>query len=485
MDGTCTNQPSIEDSVMKTLGLTITNEVFETMRASLLATAPEEGAGYLLCKEYSCFEPWRKEKARRFIATEFIPVNPEDVVCRSHTSITWRTNSFVQALKEAENKGCKLAIVHSHPNGPADFSVQDDSNEGMLWSICRNRRGRSVEFLSIVLTGDSKIRGRVVRGKDVFDDIELIKVIGNSYLIDYPGRGEGTQDDIFDRQIRLLGKEFTEDMRALRWGIVGCGGTGSPLAHMLARQGAGHILLIDKDKLDRTSSHRVHLTTIKDAMAGAYKAAVLAREIKRIGLKTQLAMVQEWVNATDAFEALKSCDIIFGCTDDNHGRIIINRFAYFYMTPVFDMGLKIKPSKNKPGSFDAFDGRVTVVQPGTACLVCRGVVNPMRATEEQLQRNQPEEYQRRKKEAYIIGGGDPNPVVVNYTTETACMALNELVNRLKPLRIDEVNPDQITRKFDRLSGDQYRGEDNSECRICGHQDFWGLADVIPALYLTA
>lgn len=470
---------------MKTLGLTITDELFKKMRESLFATAPEEGAGYLLCKEYTCFDPWRKEKARRFVAVDFIPVSAEDVVSRSHSSITWRTNSFVQALKAAENQGCKLAIVHTHPHGPAGFSQQDDTNESMLWSICRNRRGKWVEFLSVVITSDNEIRGRVVKGKHGFDDIELVKVIGNRYLIDFPGRGEGVAEDVFDRQIRLLGKEFMSDLRALRIAVIGCGGTGSPIAHMLARIGAGHVLLIDKDRLDRTGSHRVHLTTFRDAIANAYKVAVLAREIRRIGLKTQVAMIQEWVSAADAFEALKSCDIIFGCTDDNHGRIVINRFAYFYMTPVFDMGLKIKPSKDKPGLFDAFDGRVTIVQPGTACLLCRGVVNPARAAEEELERSQPEEYQRRKEEAYIIGGGDPNPVVINYTTETACIALQELENRLNPLRVEGVNPDQVTRKFDRLAGDQYRGENNAGCRICDNRDFWGLGDVTPTLYLTA
>lgn len=470
---------------MKTIGLTITDEVFEKLRGSLFAELPEESAGYLLCKEFTCFEPWRKEKARRFVAIDFIPLAPEDVLSRSHTSISWLTNSFVQALKTAENRDCHLAVVHTHPAGPAGFSEQDDANESRLWSICKNRRGPGAEFISLVMTGDNKIRGRVVKGKFNFDEIELIKVLGNRYLVDFPNRGEGVPEEIFDRQIRLLGKEFTADMRALRFGVVGCGGTGSPIAHLLARQGAGRILVVDRDRLDASSCHRVHLTSVRDARTKAHKVAVIAREIRRIGLKTQVAMVPEWASSTDAFEALKSCDIIFGCTDDNHGRIVLNRFAYFYMIPTFDLGLKIKPDKEKPGLFEAFDGRVTIVQPGTACLLCRGVVNPARAAEEQLERNQPEEYQRRKAEAYVIGGGDPNPVVVNYTTETACMALNELINRLVPLRIEGVNPDQVTRKFDRLSADQYRGEDNSGCRICDDRGFWGLGDVTPALYLTA
>lgn len=471
---------------MKTLGLTITKELYEKLHASLFSTAPEEDAGYLLCKEYTCFDPWRKEKARRFVAVDFIPISAEDVVSRSHSSITWRTNSFVQALKLAESKGCKIAIVHTHPNGPAGFSHQDDVNESMLWSICRNRRGKWVEFLSVVITSSNEIRGRVIKGKNRFDEIELVKVIGNRYMIDFPRRGnDRVVEDIFDRQIRLLGKEFMSDMQALRIGVVGCGGTGSPVAHMLARMGAGNIILIDKDRLDRTNSHRVHLTTLKDAIAKAYKVAVIAREIRRIGLKTQVAMIQEWVNAIDAFEALKSCDIIFGCTDDNYGRIILNRFAYFYITPVFDMGLKIKVSKDNPGSFEAFDGRVTIVQPGTACLLCRGVVNPARAAEEELERSQPEEYQRRKEEAYIVGGGDPSPVIINYTTETACIALQELENRLNPLRMEGLNPDQVTRKFDRLSGDQYRGTNNAGCRICDTREFWGVGDVSPKLYLTA
>ena len=115
-------------------------------------------------------------------------------------------------------------------------------------------------------------------------------MLGNRYLVDFPHRGEGVPEEIFDRQIRLMGKEFTADMRALRFGVVGCGGTGSPIAHLLARRGAGRILVVDRDRLDASSCHRVHLTSVRDARTKACKVAVIAREIRRIGLKTQVAM---------------------------------------------------------------------------------------------------------------------------------------------------------------------------------------------------
>lgn len=51
----------------------------------------------------------------------------------------------------------------------------------------------------------------------------------------------------------------------------------------------------------------------------------------------------------------------------------------------------------------------------------------MRAVAEGLRRNDLAEFQRRKAEAYVDGGGDPAPAVVTFTTSIACAAVDELI----------------------------------------------------------
>ena len=66
----------------------------------------------------------------------------------------------------------------------------------------------------------------------------------------------------------------------------------------------------------------------------------------------------------------------FGCTDDHEGRLFLNRFAYYYLVPVIDIGLAIEVDDADPPAIRAFDGRVTVLTPPDACLMCRSVVVP-------------------------------------------------------------------------------------------------------------
>lgn len=44
-----------------------------------------------------------------------------------------------------------------------------------------------------------------------------------------------------DRQRRLFGQSFNDNLSSLRVCVVGCGGTGSPVSLLLARRGWAHI----------------------------------------------------------------------------------------------------------------------------------------------------------------------------------------------------------------------------------------------------
>lgn len=82
-------------------------------------------------------------------------------------------------------------------------------------------------------------------------------------------------------------------------------------------------------------------------------------------------------------------------------------------------------------------------------------------------------------EAYIRGAGLPNPAVVSYTTEVACMAVDELIERLTGYRQIGAIAHRL-RKF-RLGEDKRPGfvPPPEKCPICGSPGYWGRGDIDP------
>jgi molybdopterin/thiamine biosynthesis adenylyltransferase len=162
--------------------------------------------------------------------------------------------------------------------------------------------------------------------------------------------------------------------------------------------------------------------------------------------------------------------------------------GYYYATPVFDMGLAIEVSQEETPNFQALDGRVTVLAaaPGHTCLLCREVINPIAARDEALKRSNPDEYERRKAEAYVIGEGNPSPAVVLFTTEVAIMAMQEVVHRLQGFRGEDGAAAHRVRKFHLMTDRKPAATPNPNCPVCGTVGFqwWGRGDVMPFLNLV-
>ena len=218
-----------------------------------------------------------------------------------------------------------------------------------------------------------------------------------------------------------------------------------------------------------------------DVDVGSPKVAVMAREIGLMGTGTKVATHRGWVGDMAARDALKSCDVVFGCTDDHDGRLFLNRFAHFYGIPVLDTGLRMVA---REGASDyAMVGRVTLVAPGTPCLLCRDIVDPAIAAEEALQRSSPEEYEMQASERYVSGANNPAPAVVTFTTETACMAINELLQGLTGFRGgSEGMKTERRRRFDLVEDRSIACLPRSECEICAGDNIRGLADAEPFLH---
>ncbi|NJM23561.1 MAG: ThiF family adenylyltransferase [Richelia sp. SM1_7_0] len=467
---------------MITASLTLLEQHFDYLRKNLIRSDGVERAAYVLCGETHIeSEPWDGQPHRKFVSHEILSVPEEDIVSCSSTHITWTTDSLVKALKLAQNKKLTVAIFHSHPKGMPGFSAQDDANEPDLLELAQNRNGLNTQLLSVILTSEGKLVGRLWINQQLNIPLRMIRIIGSSIDLHYPERGRGVSAPAFHRQALAFGKALNQDLSMLRVGVAGCGGTGSAIAMLLPKLGFRNIALFDKDIIEETNLNRLHGACQKDI--GHPKVEVIARSLTELGLGVKLKTYQAWVGEAKCRDALKSCDIIFGCTDDHLGRLMLNRFAYYYATPVFDMGLAIEVSLAEPPEIKALDGRVTVLVPAVnhICLLCRGVIDPIMARDEALKRTNPSEYERQKAEAYVLGEGNPSPSVVLFTTGVAIMTIEELVHRLQRFRENVGAVAQRVRKFHLMTDRQQGANPNPNCPVCGTNEWWGRGDVVPFL----
>jgi molybdopterin/thiamine biosynthesis adenylyltransferase len=457
--------------------LTITEDHLEALRRLVLChPACEERAALLLLAPVEIGkDPWTGQSARRLLSRAVVSIPEEDVLSASGDHITTSTRPLARSLAVAAKQGLVVCYVHSHPHGVAVFSEQDDDGEGRMAHLAHNRNGDGTEFASLLLAGDGRLAARIWRHPTGFVPMESITVIGDRIAIRWEALLTASPE-AFHRQALAFGDALYADIASLRIGIVGGGATGSATAMLIGRLGGRRIALFDPDVIDVTNLNRLHGATIDDALASRPKVAMLRGMLEGFGLGAEVVTVGVWAGNEDARDVLKSCDVIFGCTDDHDGRALLNRLAYVYSIPVFDMGIRIDP--RGPGlPVRGAVGRVTVIQPGTRCLLCRGVIDVVRAREEQIERTDPEEYERQRVAGYITGQTAPNPAVVQFTTDVACMATDELVQRLTGYRSAGSSNHRV-RQFHALEDRNPGPVSSGPCPICQVEDNWSKGDTL-------
>jgi len=453
-------------------------EVHEVaLRALLHREDGAEAAAYVLFGTASiAADPWTNERRLRLISHEIIPVADDENISSSAVHVTWSTKGFMQLLGVAQQRGLVLGLVHTHPAADAFFSDQDDRNEAELARTAFNKRAPGLA--SLVFGRDKAIAGRLWSSPTEVTHASSISIVGNKIRIRRSQSDHGNAE-FLDRQAALFGNEFNPIVRTLRIGVIGSGGTGSAVVSLLYRLGAGYLALIDNDVIDTTNLNRVHGSHAADVATGMAKVDIQAREIQAAGLGTQVVIYKAWVGDPALRDVLRSCDVLFGCTDDHQGRLTLNRLAHYYGIPLFDIGLRMRSARGEGGY--EMTGRVSTIRPGAPCLMCLGVANPQRAAAEGLKRSDPIEFERRKAEAYVEGAGDPAPAVVTFTTSMACAAVDELIQGLTGFRGDGGMSHNRIRRFDRMEDRVMTCRPVTSCPVCGGTTTWGRGDIDPFL----
>lgn len=449
--------------------MTFAESDFTALADHLFQTGVSEQAAYLLCSH--SFTPTES----RLLVKEVIPVSPAEIISSSRHHMEIAPQSFMRAMKRADAGRMSFAFVHSHPDGTPGHSPQDDFTEQSLSRTAYTRiNGRSLNT-SVVFSAADRPHARVWHEDGSTSPIEVIRSVGNRFRFFDQGSQTGVDSAIFNRQIRAFGAEMQRLLKNRHIGIVGTGGTGSAVAEQLIRLGIGRLSLFEGQTLDASNVTRVYGSRVADV--GLPKIKIIERLAKEVGFGTEIRLFPNPITSRATAEAMRDCEVIFGCTDDEWGRSILSKIAIDYLLPVIDMGVKIDSNN---GTIASVQGRVTTLLPGSACLFCRGRITAEGVRAQVIESFNPKQAEELRRQQYAPELEDNAPAVIAFTTAVASTAIAELLHRLTGfMGVDRVSS-EVIHFFDETRMRTNHALPTADCS-CGNREFWGRGDQQPFL----
>jgi hypothetical protein len=388
-----------------------------------VAEAPHETAGVLLASLIDT-----DEGGLRLLGRQLIMVDDGAYRRRSHDGMTIASEGYVGALGIANRLRAIPIWFHTHPGleGIPLASPHDRVVDNEIADLFRLRADARFYGTLIVSPRPDGLAfsGGLHPESGANKAITHIWRVGNNWRMFRAFDAPGVEiSSAYDRNIRAFGSGIQRALAELRVAVVGCGGTGSAVAEQLVRLGIRNLVLVDPDTLSASNVTRVYGSTPGDV--GSPKVEVAHRHLLRIAPELQCKTLLSKVTLESVARALVGCDLVFGCTDDNAGRLVLSRLASFLLIPVIDIGVLL--SSDRAGILSGIDGRVTILTPGAACLVCRGRIDLARAAAELLTSD---EQLRLQAEGYAPALQGVEPAVVTFTTAVAAAAVSEMLERM-------------------------------------------------------
>ena len=452
------------------VSLTFSEQQHNELARHLFPADGCEAVAILLCGRASHGDSHRLLVRR----IELIPY--EECSVRAPDQVTWSTERLLPLLAEAEKKGMAIVKIHGH-RGFDRFSETDDKSDRELFPSIHCWLEQDLPHGSAILMDDGRCFGRTVDESGQFSSFTSVAIVGDDIKIFRSESGiQGTVPEFGRRVAQTFGQGTYETLANLRIGVVGCSGTGSPVVEQLARNCVGSLVLVDPDHIEFKNLNRIYNSTKHDAEAGSAKVDVLSRAISAMGLSTLVETYESTLFDRGVVKALSTCDVLVGCMDSVDGRFALNKIASFYMIPYFDLGVRI--DSDGKGGVDQVCGSVHYVKPSGSSLLSRKLITMEQVRVAGLQRTDHGEYKKLLDEGYIRGVQEDRPAVIQLNTLIASIAVNELLARLHPYRIDPNGDFAIVRVS--LSHSIYDHEsDGAPCPVIGRHV--GRGDVEPLL----
>src|SRR5450759_1238956 len=366
--------------------LTFPGQLFHEMVTHLSSTPGLERAAFLFGRLATT------TATTTILVQRMTPVSAADIESASSVHMSIRSQAYRRALKDADATGQCFLFAHSHPPAARGFSSQDDREEAALFRTAYVRIHHDTVHGSLVLPDPTTAVGRVWLPDGTYRVVERIRIIGERFQYLYPDRTTDEHLEYFDRQARAFTSVLQPVLKRLHVGIVGVGGTGSAVCEQLIRLGVGTLTVVDSGVFEASNVSRVYGSGVYDEALP--KVNVTGRLAATIGLGTTVNRVHGHLSYKSVARQLLECDILFGCTDDEWGRSILNRLALWYHLPVFDMGVQIDTDGD---TIRSIQGRVTTLVAGAACLFCRHRISVERVRAAAVSASNPEEAARLRR----------------------------------------------------------------------------------------
>lgn len=118
----------------------------------------------------------------------------------------------------------------------------------------------------------------------------------------------------------LIGKEGGEKLKKANIAIVGVGGVGGYVCHMLARSGIEKLTIVDFDKVSASNCNRQVVANYNTI--GQYKVDVMKSQLEEINNQIQVTACKEKI-CPENFEKilLKNFDYVIDCIDDVKNKV--------------------------------------------------------------------------------------------------------------------------------------------------------------------
>lgn len=412
----------------------------------------------------------------RYIAKEVIFFEEDWVNSSSPIHFDFKLAPLRELFRRCEEEKLVFGFIHNHPEGQNAFSIKDDENELTLLTAISNRNGENITFVSMLWV-NGVWEARVRSGASPENSEPVRHTLVTSEPVQIFGYQDSSDDhsEVHARGAAAFGKPFVDKLKSLRVGIVGSGGTGSPLATLGARAGIGELVLIDDDELARSNLNRVR--GLRGDDVGDKKSFKLKDYIDSIGIFTKVAAFDAKIDGDPlALDALASCDVVFGCTDDFVGRDVMNISLYVYAQILIDLGLGGRILDDKTGQpvLRYHFGRISTIMPEIGqCLYCQDVIRDVWVQTQLARRENPDITEEELKERYLEDGGEEAPGVGPFTSATADFALATLFDLIKPFRRypQELRRDMFQVDFVKMEFSSHQTKQDSDCPYCKQHDF--------------